>query len=135
MVSETLTHTTEIETAVVICYYSSSMKTVVKNISETKVELTITLGEKELKTAEQVALTKLAKDVKVQGFRKGKAPASVVAKHVDPNVLGQQTLDDALSKAVSEAFISENIQALERPQVEVKKFVPGKELEFTAEAG
>ena len=109
------------------------MKTVVKNISETKVELTITLGEKELSDAEQVALTKLAKDIKVQGFRKGKAPASVVAKNVDPNALGQQTLDDALSKAVAEAFTSENIQALDRPGVEVKKFVPGKELEFTAE--
>lgn len=109
------------------------MKTTVKHLSETKVELTITLGEKELKDAELVALTKLAKDVKVAGFRKGKAPASVVAKNVDPNALGQQTLDDALSKAVSEAFTAEKIQALDRPQVDVKKFVPGKELEFTAE--
>lgn len=109
------------------------MKTTVKHLSDTKVELTIALGEKELKDAEQVALTKLAKDVKVQGFRKGKAPASVVAKHVNPEALAQQTLDDALSKAVSEAFLSEKIQALDRPQVEVKKFVPGKELEFTAE--
>lgn len=110
------------------------MKTTVNHLSDTKVELTITLGEKELKDAELVALTKLAKDVKVPGFRKGKAPASVVAKNIDPNSLGQQTLDDALSKAVSEAFVAEKIQALERPQVEVKKFVPGKELEFTAEA-
>lgn len=109
------------------------MKTTVKHLSDTKVELTIVLGEKELSDAEQVALTKLAKNVKVQGFRKGKAPLSVVAKSVDPNALGQQTLDDALSKAVSEAFTTENIQALDRPQVEVKKFVPGKELEFTAE--
>lgn len=110
------------------------MKTTVKQLSDTKVELTITLGEKELKDAEHVALTKLAKDVKVQGFRKGKAPASVVAKNIDPNALAQQSLDDALSKAVAEAFTSENIQALDRPQVEVKKFVPGKELEFTAES-
>lgn len=109
------------------------MKTVVKNISETKVELTVTLGKDELIAAEQVALSKLAKNVKVPGFRKGKVPASVAAKHVDPQALGQQALDDALSKAVAEAYLAENIQALERPQVEVKKFVPGQELEFTAE--
>ncbi len=109
------------------------MKTVVKNISETKVELTITLGKKELEAAEQVALTKLAKNVKVPGFRKGKVPASVAVKHVDPNTLAQQTLDDALSKAVAEAYLAEDLQALDRPQVEVKKFVPGQELEFTAE--
>ncbi len=109
------------------------MKTTVKHLSDTKVELTITLGEKELKDAEQVALTKLAKKIKVPGFRQGKVPASVAAKNVDSNALGQQTLDDALSKAVSEAFVSEEIQALDRPAVDVKKFVPGKELEFTAE--
>lgn len=109
------------------------MKTTVTNLSDTKVQLTIILDEQELKAAEQVALSKLAKQVKVPGFRKGKVPASVAAKHVDPNILGQQMLDDALSKAVAEAFISEKIQALDRPQVEVKKFVPGQELEFTAE--
>ena len=109
------------------------MKTVVNNISETKVELTISLGKDELDAAEQVALTKLAKNVKVPGFRKGKVPASVAAKHVDPQALAQQTLDDALSKAVADAYLAENLQALDRPQVEVKKFVPGQELEFTAE--
>ena len=110
------------------------MKTSVKHPTDTSVELTITLGEKELNDAEQVALTKLAKKLKVPGFRQGKAPASVVAKHVNPNALAEQTLDDALSKAVAEAFTSNDIQALDRPQVDVKKFVPGKELEFTAEA-
>lgn len=109
------------------------MKTTVKTLSDTKVELTISLTKDELNAAHQVALTKLAKSVKVPGFRKGNVPASVAAKHVDPEALAQQTLDDALSKAVAEAYTSENIQALDRPQVEVKKFVPGQELEFTAE--
>ncbi|HMS93062.1 MAG TPA: trigger factor [Candidatus Saccharibacteria bacterium] len=109
------------------------MKTNVKNLSETKVILTISVDAEELKTAEQVALTKLAKDVKVPGFRKGKVPASVVAKNVDPQLIGQQTLEDALSKAVADAFMAEKLQALDRPEVEVKKYVPGKELEFTAE--
>jgi len=109
------------------------MKTTVKNLSDTKVELTIVLGAEELQAAEQVALTKLAKNMKVPGFRAGKVPASVAAKNIDPNALSQQTMEDALSKAVAEAFTSENIQALDRPAVEVKKYVPGSELEFTAE--
>jgi len=110
------------------------MKTIVKNLSDTKVELTIVLGEKELKAAELVALNKLAKTVKVAGFRAGKVPASVAAKNVSPEALAEQTLEDALSKAVADAYIAEDIQALDRPAVEVKKYVPGSELEFTAEA-
>lgn len=110
------------------------MNTIVKNLSDTKVELTITLGKEELDAAEKVALSKLAKTVKVPGFRKGKVPPSVAAKNVDPEMLSQQTLEDALSKAVAQAYMDKGIQALDRPAVEIKKFVPGQELEFTAEA-
>lgn len=110
------------------------MKTTVEHVSKTKVKLTIVLGKEELDAAEQVALSKLARDMKVAGFRKGKVPVSVAAKNVDPNLLAQQTADDALSKAVADAFIAEDIQALQRPEVELVKFVPGQEMEFTAEA-
>jgi len=110
------------------------METTVKQLSETKVQLTIILGAQELTDAEQVALTKLSKTAKVPGFRKGKVPAGVAAKHVDPQALQEQTLDDAISKAVAEAFLKEDVQAIERPSVEVKKYVPGEQLEFTAEA-
>ncbi len=110
------------------------MKTTVKHLSDTKVELTISLGKEELEAARQVALTKLARDIKAPGFRKGKVPISVAAKHVDPVAWDQQTLEDALSKAVADAYTSEKIQALDRPAVEIKKYVPSQELEFTAEA-
>ncbi len=109
------------------------MKTTIKHLSDTKVELTITVSPDELADAEKVALVKLAKNVKVQGFRKGKVPLAVAQKNVDPAKLQEQALDDAVSKAVAVAFTEEKIQALDRPAVEIKKFVPGEILEFTAE--
>lgn len=109
------------------------MKTSVKHNSKTNVTLTITVGKDELKVAEQVALTKLSKNVKAPGFRKGKVPITVATKYVDPNQLMEGTLDNAVSKAVAEAFIAESIQALARPEVEVKKYIPRSELEFTAQ--
>lgn len=110
------------------------MKRTVKYVSDTKVELAIALEPTELEAAEQVAAKKLASKVKVPGFREGKAPVSVAMKHIDPIALGQQSLEDAISKAVAEAFLGENLQALERPEVEIKEYEPGKTLEFTAEA-
>ncbi len=109
------------------------MKTTVKNLSETKVEVTISVDASELADAEKVALVKLSNSVKVPGFRKGKVPASVAAKHVEPQRLQEQLIDDAISKAVAESFVTENIQALARPTVDIKKYVPGQELEFVAE--
>ena len=110
------------------------MKTSVKHISESRVLVTITVDAKGLADAEQVALKKLSKTVKVAGFRKGHVPLEVAAKNIDPTLLAQESLENALSKAVAEAFLSNDIQALERPEVEVKKYVPGDTLEFTAEA-
>ena len=109
------------------------MKTSIKNLSDTKVQLTITLDAEELAIAEQVATVKLARNVKVAGFRKGKTPLAIATKNIDPAVLQEEVLDNAISKAVSEAFIESKLQVLDRPMVEVKKFVPGETLEFTAE--
>lgn len=110
------------------------MKASVKYESDTLVKLTITVDAEELAVAEQLATKNLAKNLKVAGFRKGKVPLAVAIKNIDPNTLQQQTIDNALSKSVAEAFLFNEIQALERPSVEVKKFVPGETLEFTAEA-
>jgi trigger factor len=109
------------------------MKTTVKNLSETKVQLTITLDAEALASAEKVAVKKLSQTVKVPGFRQGKVPAGVAAKHIDQQALQEQLMDDAISKAVAEAFLAEKIQALDRPMVDIKKYVPGEQLEFTAE--
>ena len=88
----------------------------------------------ELAAAEQVALKRLAKTVKVNGFRTGHVPLEIVKKHADLNALAQETLDAALNRAVAEAFLNNDLQVLARPEVEIKKYVPGELLEFTAEA-
>ena len=110
------------------------MKTSIKNISDTKVEITITLDAEELAIASQVATAKLARDVKAPGFRKGKAPLAVAIKSIDPNALQEQTMDNAISKSVATVFTESKLQVLDRPVVAVKKFVSGELMEFTAEA-
>ncbi len=110
------------------------MKTTVKNISDTRVVVSVVVEKAALEDAEQVALKKLSKNMKLNGFRKGHVPIAVAKKNIDPNVLAEETLQNALSRAVAEAFLSEKLQALQRPEVDVKKYVPGESLEFTAES-
>lgn len=110
------------------------MKTTVTHESDTRVKVVVAADHAELAAAEQVALKRLAKTVKVNGFRTGHVPLEIVKKHADPNALAQETLDAALNRAVAEAFLNNNLQVLARPEVEIKKYVPGELLEFTAEA-
>ncbi len=103
-----------------------------KNISETKVELTISVDGSELQTVKQSTLQKMAKHVKASGFRPGKAPLSVVEKQVDESQLQADVLQDAANKHYQEAVEKESLKILSSPEVEITKFVPFTELEYRA---
>ena len=110
------------------------MKSKVKKLSDTKVELTVTLDAKDLAPARQAALEKLAKDVKVQGFRQGKVPAEVAAKFIPDNDLNSELVDRAVRTTLWPAFQESQKNPLVVPEVNVTKFVPEEMLEYTATA-
>lgn len=109
------------------------MKHVVKKPSDTQVHLTVTLTAADLAPIQQKTIVRLARNVKVPGFRPGKVPAQVAAKQIDPNHLNQEVLEDAVNTTAVEVLDTEKIVPLDRPKVDVVKYVPGQELEYTAE--
>ncbi len=110
------------------------MKTKVKKISDSRVEITVALDNKDLKEAENKALEKLAKEIKVEGFRKGKVPTEVAKKFIPENDLNAEAIDFAVRSTVIEAFQSESKSPLALPNVNVTKYVPGEMAEYTATA-
>ncbi|MBQ6127238.1 trigger factor [Candidatus Saccharibacteria bacterium] len=110
------------------------MKTTVKKISDTRVEIKVTLDKKELEKAKKQAIDRLSKEVKIPGFRKGKVPGGMAEKHLNPNDVAQVALDIAVRAAVPEAFISNKQNPLVVPEVSVTKYVPDESAEFTATA-
>ena len=108
------------------------MKHTVKNTSATTAQLTVSVATDELLAIKTETLTRLGKDMKVAGFRPGKAPIDVVEKNIDQNLLQSQVLEDAVNRFYINAAIDADIQPIDRPQVEVSKFDPSKELEFIA---
>ncbi|MBR5669639.1 trigger factor [Candidatus Saccharibacteria bacterium] len=77
------------------------------------------------------ALSRLARNVKIPGFRNGKAPASKVESHVDPNELAMTTLDILVREAIPKIYDEAKVQPLSAPHVDIKKFVPGEMAEVT----
>ena len=110
------------------------MKTKVKKISDSRVEITVTLDSKDLKPAREEALKKLAKEIKVEGFRKGKVPAEVAAKFIPENDLNAETIDLAVRTTVMDAFKEASKSPLAVPSINVTKYVPGESAEYTATA-
>lgn len=110
------------------------MKTKFKKLSDSRVEITVTLDNKDLKAATEKAIEKLAKEIKVEGFRKGKVPAEVAKKFIPENDLNAETIDVAVRTTVIEAFKENEKSPLVLPSVNVTKYVPGEMAEYTATA-
>lgn len=110
------------------------MKTKLKKLSDSRVELTVTLDAKDLKPAKEKALAKLAKELKVEGFRKGKVPAEVAKKFIPENDLNAEVVDYAVRTTVVPAFQEVEKSPLVMPSVNVTKYVPDEIVEYTATA-
>lgn len=104
-----------------------------KNLSDTKVLLTITAAEAYLAPFKQKALEKLAGRVKIAGFREGKVPLNLVEKNVDPQALQTEFVDEALNSLYVSAAQEEKLRPVDNPKITLKKFVPFTTLEFEAE--
>jgi len=99
------------------------------NKQKTSVEFTVTFVSSDFEPARLKALTRLARDLKIPGFRNGKAPANIVEQHVNPNDLAMQTLDVMVREAIPKIYKESDVQPLSAPNVDIKKFVPGESAE------
>ena len=110
------------------------MKTKFKKISDARIEITVTLDANDLKKAEKTAIERLAKEVRVEGFRKGKAPTDIAKKFIPENDLNAEVIDIAIRTSVVLAFREHEKMPLVAPNVNVTKYVPGEMAEYTATA-
>lgn len=103
--------------------------------SATEVTLTITATAEDLEPIKQQVLKKLAKDVKIPGFRGGKVPPQLVEKHVDQTAYQTEFLDEAMTQLYARAIEQEDVRPVTQPAVDVKKFVPFSVLEYDVTTG
>ena len=108
------------------------MKTKVKKLSDSQIEVFVTLDGKDLEKFEEKALERLAKDVTVTGFRKGKVPKEVAKKFIPENDINAATADTAVRETIISAFMENSRQPLVLPNASITKYVPGEILEYTA---
>lgn len=106
------------------------MKSTTKKLSDAKVELKVTLDAKDLAESKSKAVEKLAKDLNVKGFRKGKAPASFAEKHLSPNDIANETANIAIHRSLQEST-KDMERVIGAQRVNVTKFVPDGTLEYT----
>ena len=93
--------------------------------------VSITVPAETVEQAVREELKRVAKNARVDGFRKGKVPPQIIEKRFGASVR-QDILGDLLQKHFFQAVIENKVNLAGRPSFTVEQFEEGKELKFSA---
>ena len=97
-------------------------------------QITIKIPPAEVEKAEQQALRQLATQVKIEGFRPGKAPLEKVKERVNQQTLLDKMLQSLLPEYYKQAVTEYQLQPIVNPEVKLVKTPPEAEWEVQFEA-
>jgi trigger factor len=109
------------------------VKSDVETLSPTRVKLTVEVPFDEMKDSLDAAYGRIAKQVSIPGFRKGKVPARIIEQRFGRGAVLEEAVNDALPKAYDEAVREHKVIPVGQPTVDVTAIEDGKHLAFTAE--
>ncbi|MCP4354115.1 MAG: trigger factor [Proteobacteria bacterium] len=109
------------------------------NLKDVKIEkksdlnrnVTITVSAEEVGKIMVENLKKYAKNAKLDGFRPGKAPESVVKSKYSEQIKGE-TIQTLVSKSLAKVITDENFDLATQPHVNDGEFAEGKDYTFSA---
>src|SRR5437588_9022139 len=97
-----------------------------------QVAMTIEVASSEVDAAYERVLKKLSQKVKIQGFRPGKAPRSVVEARLGPDAIREEVIEALVPEVVNRALNEGAVDPIDRPRVDILEFERGKPARFTA---
>ena len=109
------------------------MKSTVEQLSPTRVRINVEVPFTELQPDFDRAYKELAKQVRLPGFRPGKAPAKLLEARVGREAMLDQVVNEALPSRYGQAVTESDVRPLGQPDIQVTKKEYGQELVFTAE--
>ncbi len=105
------------------------MERKVTKLEHSHVQVDVVVDEKTWKGAQEKAFNKLAENVTIDGFRKGKAPKNLVKSRIDPMKVLDEAINALLPTIYQEILEKDGIRPYARPAVDVTK-VSDTELEI-----
>lgn len=101
---------------------------------KSQVEILVTASWEEFQPFLDKAASQLSDNMKVKGFRPGKAPWREVEKIVGSEKLLREAANEAVKKLYTQVVMDNNVRALGSPSVEVLKLAPENPFQFKAVA-
>ncbi|AKE92505.1 trigger factor [Rhodococcus aetherivorans] len=109
------------------------MKSTVEQLSPTRVRINVEVPFEELQPDFDRAFKALASQIRLPGFRPGKAPRKLLEARVGRGAVLEQVVNDAIPARYSEAVTANEVKVIGQPEVDITKLEDNVELVFTAE--
>jgi trigger factor len=109
------------------------VKSSVETLDPTRVRLTVEVPFDELKPSVDSAYKRIAAQITIPGFRKGRVPAVVIDQRVGRAVVLEEAVNEYLPQAYSSAVDEHKVKPLGQPDLDVTPVEDGGDLTFTAE--
>ena len=109
------------------------MKSTIENLTPTRIKVQVEVPFSELKPSLDAAYQKIAGQISVPGFRKGKVPTQVIDQRVGRPAVLQEAVNEAVPKAYADALKDKKVYPIGRPNVKVEELKENEELKFSAE--
>ena len=109
-----------------------SLQTSVEPLDDNKVRLHVAVPAAEFERAIDAAFRKLAHEVKIDGFRPGKAPRRILEARLGTEVARDQALRDSLPEFYLEAVVAESIDVIAPPEIDITAGEEDGDVEFDA---
>ncbi len=100
--------------------------------AKSQIKLTVEVSKEELAKFLEQAYEKLKGQVKVSGFRPGKAPRNIVEKEIGSERFQQEALEIALPETYYQAIKEAKLMPIGPPEIKMVKFVPSDALVYEA---
>jgi trigger factor len=108
------------------------METTVEALEDNKVRLKVAVPASEFESAIDAAFRKLAKEVRIPGFRPGKAPRRLLEAHFGKDLAREQALRDAVPDFYVQAVQAEDLDTIAPPELEITSGQEDGDVEFDA---
>ncbi len=103
-----------------------------KTDKKDEVKLEFTIEAAKFDEAMKKVYLKSAKYFNIPGFRKGKAPMQIVEKYYGDEIFYEDTFNEVVPEEYEKELKENNIEAVSRPDIDVKQIGKGQDLIFTA---
>lgn len=104
----------------------------IKKLPKSRIEFEIVVPWKDWEKYLDMAAAELGAEIKISGFRPGKAPRNIVEQKIGKGALLNNAAEKAVQKSYADFVVNQKLDVVGSPKVEIEKIDEGKDLEYKA---